>query len=458
MKHSFYSKIQQKQSKPTSSIPSLLSSCFPEQLEFIKDSSQLKAALCSRRSGKSEAVAYYLLHTALTYPNSDSLYISLTRKSSKAIIWKRKLLKIIKEFKIDCEVNLSELTITFTNGSTIYVTGADEEDSVNKLLGNAFKLIIIDEAQSFGHHLTDLVYFTLKPTIIECKGQICLIGTPHIPFGLFFEVTNNKDPIKWSLHKWFYYNNPYVAQLIKDDLEPLIKANPNYVNTTDYRKNWLAEWVIEQDDLVYKFKPELFFIDKIPICDYNYVLGIDLGYNDATSFIVFKYSDNILYIDYSYKKSKMDFIDVANKIQSLKLQYNFLAIVVDGANKQGVETLNKRFHFQLKSAEKLGKLTNIEIINSDFQLGMIKGLRNNNEELINELQTLSWDKNKRLKGIWTEDSKCENHLTDAMLYAYKYCKHYHYTPPVIEIVEDKMMEMIEKSYMKDDDEFGNNCW
>ena len=51
----------------------------------------------------------------------------------------------------------------FPNGSVIYLVGADSnEDERQKLLGQKFVLVVIDEAQAFGIDLRQLVYGVLK--------------------------------------------------------------------------------------------------------------------------------------------------------------------------------------------------------------------------------------------------------------------------------------------------------
>src|SRR5437016_2338313 len=107
------------------------------------------------------------------------LYIGLTRESAKRIMWKDVLKAINRRHKLGIRFNESELSAKFPNGSVIYLVGADSnEDERQKLLGQKFVLVVIDEAQAFGIDLRKLVYGVLKPAVADYRGTIVLTGTP----------------------------------------------------------------------------------------------------------------------------------------------------------------------------------------------------------------------------------------------------------------------------------------
>ena len=68
-------------------ILNLSRSLFKEQVDFIKDPSRRKAAICSRRSGKSYAAGRYLIQEALDCDNTVCVYIARTREAAKRILW-----------------------------------------------------------------------------------------------------------------------------------------------------------------------------------------------------------------------------------------------------------------------------------------------------------------------------------------------------------------------------------
>src|SRR5512135_646237 len=68
--------------------PQFLDGLFKNQLDLIDDPAKRKAALCSRRAGKSHTAAAYLLKELLDPVEGDVAYIGLTRSSAKKIIFK----------------------------------------------------------------------------------------------------------------------------------------------------------------------------------------------------------------------------------------------------------------------------------------------------------------------------------------------------------------------------------
>ena len=133
--------------KERANLPSLLDGKFPAQESFISDPKRLKAALCTRRAGKSYGCALYLIKEALENPGTNHLYIALTRESAKKIAWKDCLKVINRKYKLGIRFNEAYLVAHLPNGSQISLMGVDvSEKEKEKLLGQKFKLVIIDES------------------------------------------------------------------------------------------------------------------------------------------------------------------------------------------------------------------------------------------------------------------------------------------------------------------------
>ena len=431
-----------KAKNPKVSLSKLLRTfLFKQQLDFLADKANLKAAFCTRRSGKSEMCAYALIIEALETPNCDVIYLGLTRATAKRVMWSRKILKILQAHDIEYIANKAELTITLTaTNSTITLGGADNDvDSLNKLLGNAFKLVVIDEAQSFGLHLKSLIYDTLKPTVAETEGTIIMIGTPgDIPAGFFYDVTTGIETThKWAVKSWSWRNNPHVQKAIGTELKESIANNPLFTATSEYQRNWEGKWVVESNWQVYKWSPNNFLDTPKPkSTDWLYVLGVDLGWNDATAFVLWGFcpvSPN-LYLITTEKQKFMDLADVAAKIQWFQQNYTVIKTVIDSANKQGVETMKSRFSLHnVDAAEKTAKVAFIEVMNSDLAQGFIKLAPEDYkscEGLLSEAYNLQWDREAFGRGKKVENSRQDNHLLDAALYGWRVSKHYFGQVPI----------------------------
>lgn len=419
-------KILQELARRKANKKDVLANALPQQVEFIKDPAKLKAILATRRASKSYTAGLYLFKEALENPGTTCLYLALTRDSAKKIMVKDVLATINRIYSIGAELNKSELSFTLPNGSVIYLTGADADDEEKeKLLGQKYKLVVIDEAASFKTDQRDLVYKVLKPAMADLQGTIVMIGTPGNNIrSLFFDVTTGKES-GWSVYKWKALENKYVAKQIQEEIDELIKANPLIVETALFKQMYLGEWTIETDKLVYKFNSERNLTKSLPITkgEWRYVLGVDLGYEDASAFTVCAYNeyDPNTYIVDTFKKSHMDLTAVANKIKELSTSYPIHKFVVDNAAKQAVEEIKNRFQIPLEPAEKVGKVDFIELMNSELIAGKVKLIEDRTEALSDEWLTLVWDERSATK---KENAACPNHLSDSTLYAWRFCYSY----------------------------------
>lgn len=394
---------------------------FPAQNNFILDTSRFKAGQCSRRSGKSYGAGLYLFKEMLENPGCTVLYIALTRESAKKIMYKDVLKRINKKYNLGASFNEITLTVTMPNGSIGYLAGADAKpDEMQKFLGQAYRLVVIDESASFKQDLREMVYEILKPAMADLRGTICMIGTPgKVPRGLFYDITTGEEK-GWSVHKWTAKDNPHMKDKIAEEMGDLVKSNPFVVETPFYQRMYLNQWVRDINNLVYKFNEDRNLIDIIPqsLLPYIYILGVDLGFNDDSAFTVlcFNEHDPTLYIKQTHKRPGMDITDVANEIKRLMTLHTFQSIEIDGANKQAVEEIRRRHGLPLNTADKREKAEFIDIFNSELIRGEIKLVRNQCDTVIEEWQELIWDI-KNVKRV--EHSGCANHNADSTLYAWR---------------------------------------
>lgn len=406
----------------------LLDQKFPEQANFINDISRLKALFCTRRAAKSYTGGLYMVKECLENPGINCLFIGLTRATAEGIVWKDILKVIDRKHQLNISFNQSKLTATFPNGSVIWVTGVDaDEDEMNKLLGKKYKLVILDEASMYSVNLNQLVYGVLKPAVADLRGTICMMGTSsNMIQGLFFDITNGKEP-GWALHSWTAFQNPYVAKQWQEEIDSIQRDRPLFLNTTLYKQWYLNQWVVDEDKLVYKYKAGLNDYPSLPYYSYgswSYVLGVDQGYDDDSAFTVcaFHENDSTLYIVETFKQSKMDITDMANKIKFFQAKYQQIyKVIIDGSAKQAVQEMQNRHGIALTPADKTGKSDFIEIMNAELVQGKIKINPNLSSSLIEEYKKLVWELDgEKIKLPRKENPACANHLTDATLYAWRY--------------------------------------
>ncbi len=429
--------------RPTIDPESLFDPSFPQQKRFADDPAKLKALFCTRRAAKSFTAGLYMVSEALKNPGCNVLFIGLTRASAKGIIWKDILKEINRKFKLRARFNMTDLTMTLPNGSLISLTGIDvTEDEMKKLLGRKYRLVCIDEASMYTIDLAELVYGILKPAMTDPnrdgeRGTICMCGTSsNFARGLFFDVTNKVEE-GWSLHEWSAHDNPFVAKTWQEELDEIDRLRPLYKSTPQYQQWYLNKWVVDENALVYRFNFARNSFTELPLKldpdGWTYILGVDTGWEDDNAFVLtaFHANDPTLYIVKTFNKPKMSFPDVVTKINEFMSHPTMspAKVIIDGANKQGVETMKIRSAIPFEYADKQGKVDFIEILNGDLIQAKIK-IHAKCTTLIDELMSLVW-KTDGGKIILPkkEHPSLPNHLCDAFLYAWRNGYHFHATPP-----------------------------
>jgi hypothetical protein len=405
--------------RPLYKIKSLITHTFGPQRAFIEDSSKDKAALTTRRAGKSQAAATMLYLRALEVPNSIAIYIALTRSSAKSIMWPL-LTELNAKFNIEASMQESSLSVVLPNGSRIMLVGADVSNFIERLRGSKYSIAIIDEAGSFRSHLQNLIDDILKPALLDHNGPMVLLGTPGVvPAGVFYDCTT-KDT-GYSVHRWTLYDNPhlpgareYVDQLMKK--RQWTDANPTY------QREYCGQWVVDQDALVYRFNREKNTFKALPANEtWIRVLSIDVGWHDKTAFTVAAYShtNRKVFIEYCFGASEMVPSDIAAKIKQITERFSPVCIVMDtgGLGKSIAEEFIRRHQIPVKAAAKTDKLTWISLMNGDFVDGNLT-IKDSLTELQDQLLTLT----KGEDGM--EEPGLPNDLCDATLYAWRQCKHY----------------------------------
>ena len=406
----------------------LLDKDFTHQNNFIADPARLKALFCTRRAAKSYTAGIYMVKECLENPGVNCLFIGLTRLSAEGIVWKDILKVIDRKHNLGIQFNQSKLTATFPNGSVIWLAGVDtDEDEMNKLLGKKYRLVCLDESSLYTINLNLLVYGILKPAVADNRGTICMMGTSsNITRGLFYDITNGLEA-GWSVHRWTANDNPHIRVQWQEELDDIRNNRPLFMETPLFKQWYLNQWVVDTDKLVYKFNSDRNLCESLPnrLTGWSFVLGVDLGYHpDPSAFVVTAYNQNDknLYFQETFKQTEMDITDVANKIKEYKKRYDFNQVVIDGANKQAVEEIQKRHGIALRAADKTGKSDFIEIMNAEFIQSRIKLNKFTCVDLIDEYKSLVWETEAdKIKIPRKEHPTLPNHLCDAALYAWRYC-------------------------------------
>ncbi len=322
---------------------------------------------------------------------------------------------------------------------------------MKKLLGGKLRKVSVDEAGSMVIDMNRLCYQVLMPALTDLRplSWLTLLGTcENIPNTFFEQVTEGLErTVDWKIFKWTAYENPFIAKQWAEEISELTKSNPKIVEASWFRTHYLNEWVTDDNLLILDLKRATYAPWR-PDKRTTYVLGVDLGYNDACAFSLVGYTStsNKVTLVKSYKKEELDISATAAEIKWLKNQYPINQIEVDGANKQGVEEMRKRHGLSMEAAEKNGKAMYLRLLRDDIITGQM--VLNEKKEEIEaftlEGKSLIWKDEDKEK----EDPRCDNHAVDATLYAWRHCYNYLYKAPAPKVSRDSD-EYMEKLFEKE---------
>lgn len=403
---------------------------FPEQDKFVNDNSQFLAALCTRRAGKTNALAIRFIRTMMEYPGSLSRYIALTRDSAKDIMWPV-LQEIDERFKLNATMTESNLTFQLPNGSKLRLFGADMKNFIRRLKGAKSPAVAIDEAQDFGDHITSLVDDVLTPTIADYPNSwIALTGTPGpIPRGMFYEVTHNRIA-DYAVHSWSLYDNPYLpdAQGFVDRLKKRKKwddTNPTFL------REYKGIWVLDLESLLIRYTEECHY-DLMPIGQWIYILGVDIGHRDADALAVIAWSEatsNIYLVEEIITKGQ-DITELSNQIELMMKKYELSKIVMDtgGLGLKIAEELSRRKHIPVKAADKARKFENVAFLNEWLRLGKFKAKKTS--RFATDSYQVQIDYEKTTPDRLVVKKGYHSDIIDAVLYAFRESPAYTYQKPI----------------------------
>lgn len=416
------------------------------QKEAAEDPATYKAVLACRRTGKSYWAASELVCCCLETPFANCLYVTLTKGSGRAILWN--LLKMFnRDFGLQAHFHNTNLTITFKNGSMLSLVGAENRSEIDKMRGQGYDKIVIDECKSFPPDvLEELINEVLMPALMDRMGNLSLIGTPGaILAGPFFEITSekigelsrlyrertNKDDQMWSVHIWSL--DDAALGIIKEKAYEIKRAKKWPDDHPVWAREYLGKWIPSANAIVYRFNwegrdntwvPDEASSNKFGLPDgheWIYLIGVDFGFNDDFAVEVAAYSPTHpnLYQIWDYKSPHLTVDDIARVIlgaESMVGEYEVCVGDSGGLGKTIIASLAAEYGINIIPAEKKEKLDYIELLNND--LLSERCLVTPGSNLAQEWPVLQFDSS----GI-KEHPGCANHASDAFLYLWRYAYH-----------------------------------
>jgi hypothetical protein len=388
------------------------------QREFVRARHQRRAAVTSRRAGKSHGIGCWLLDGAEERPGGSSCFIALTRNSARQIMWKAlQQLNRRHELKLQFKTEDGQLYVVHPNEHTIWISGCPDRSEIEKYRGQAFDRVAVDEAQALAGYLGELVEDVLDPTLLDRQGQIALTGTPGPVCAGYFHcvTTGGGEYAPWPTYNWTVLHNSSIPHA-GTWLEAKRLANRWELDNPTYRREWLGEWVNDSGALVYPFSRALNQWDGVlPEGEYSYALGVDIGFHpDPCAFVVLACRRGLgeLYVLEAEKQTGLIPTAVAARVEGYKLRYPGIRVVVDeGALGKGYGAQMRAQGVGCEAADKSQKRAAQEWTRGEILSSALKVDYSRARVLVEECAVLAWD-----EGGAKEDERFQNHCGDAMLY------------------------------------------
>lgn len=446
----------------------LLDGLHPKGRAFAKDKALLKAAFCTRRSGKTRGILRSLMATAVSVPGSRQVYINETRAECERLAWigngRDGLLSLNEDYGLGAKPNEVKLRLKFPNGSIIECYGADDMRGIKKLVGGAYHRIVIDEAQKMPH-LASFILEYLGPAMMDYGGQIELAGTPDLDtagFGLFYDITKEGSALSnWSVHRWSVIDNPLFGKTEEERYQNAIvkycETHGLSLDAPEVQTSWFAKWILTGANYVYHVnrvpEHELCYaeprylangfpdvaasIEQLPRLgkrhQWQYTLGVDLGFDpDPFAFVVWawSYGHSDMFEVASWKKTQLlprQQEEILNDLQD-KLGLSIVVADAGGGGKGTVsgwsELWQERWGFAIEEAQKSHKFSYIEHMNGDYMSRRIRLLRGS--PLHEESKTLTYAPKSGARLV--ENPAQDNHCTDAGLYGHRHTRAFLFRP------------------------------
>ena len=400
---------------------------FKEQKDVFNDFLSKKiAVMCSRRAGKTEDNSDIIVRTA-SIPNSPILYINLTFENAIRQMFDR----------VIAEAERVELTITkssksagfiyFANGSSVLFKGNKDRSEADKMQGDKYRLVIIDEAQS-QVNMNYLVDTIIRPMLADyTDSQLILTGTPPRRKGTYFEAVFNNP--EWTTYSWDMFKNPYIAdpQLMIQDI---CNEKGLTIDSPLIQREFFGKIAYDTEAQVfkgYKVYSGVVVSNFVPTHIYE---GVDFGYADYNGIVTMaaNVENRQAYIIYERKFNKATVSDIINAVRegfengkrfllerNPNTDLNNCQIFTDTNEKSITYELSQTYGLPAYCAYKYDKALAIEQLAEECRTGRVMNIEGG--EIVNEFEQTLY-KRDDLDNITSElDDGYHPDITMALLYA-----------------------------------------
>lgn len=415
------------------------------------------------RSGKTYGIITFLVYCCDTQPNTRILIARKYATDIRGAIWNDTLPKVLTNTGHiageDYTTIEASMNLTFSNGSRIICGGLDDKERVDKILGQEYFAIYLNEAQ-------DIPYSTVKTmlTRLAQKVVVTIDGVEHVAQNRFLADVNPTSINHW-LYKLFIMKRnpengdkiPYPDSYVSIQMNPHDnKANlpPGYIERAlevlsgNSRNRFLLGEFTTNEELkvfsprgTYKWAEFMEWFHVSPN-DVQLIGGLDLGFQDCDAFCIIAYrdGDRHQWLIYEYKarrKTTLELVDAIKRGQkwaadNIPCRNTNFEIYGDtqtvhygkeGDSKKSIRMLSDDYGLPVRPAYKRDKRLAVDHFQGEVNSGFFHVI--NGGEFFNETENTVWTRNDDGSIIREiDDSIYHPDMLDAILYPLRYLVSY----------------------------------
>lgn len=419
---------------------------FGEQRRAIECRAPLVALCCSGRAGKTRGFCLKWLEVAVRKPGQLSAFIALTRASAERIAW-RQLEELNQEHGLGLKFRKADLVVEHPNGSKLILLGANRDDLIDVLRGSPFALVGFDEAAFFREGLLETaIDDALLIRMMDLEGELWVMSTPgYVCAGYHYDIVTGVRK-GYEFFHWTYFDNPFMpaTQQHLSDAERRawreqyaadIREKRGWTEQTpSYVREFRGLYEQDLDALVYAFRPEVHYIDRMPDSwtsardRWHTVLGIDFGSTHATSWVAWAFEKHspVAYCIRARKVYGMAPSATADVTKEWIEELRPDVVIGDSAAKGYIDEHRVRHRIAIQGADKQGKRSHQMLFNDALRAvpePRIRLLRGETADYASEMTRLGKDPRygPRHERYGEEDPDGENDACDAGLYGWWKC-------------------------------------
>jgi len=348
-------------------------------------------------SSKTFSILPLLIQYAIQTPNSEISVVSesiphLKRGAIKDFL---KILKWVGNFQED-NFNRSNLTYKFTNGSYIEFFSADQSD---KLRGARRDVLFINECNN-------VTFESYQQLSIRTKKFIYLDYNPTNEFWVHSELKDEKDSDFIILT--YKDNEALDTAMVKEIEKAKVKAE-----TSSYWANWWKVYGLGQlGSLEGVIFSNWSMIGSIPATAKLLGYGQDFGFTSdpAATIAVYSYDGKIILHELVYKRGLLN-VDLVKEYKRLGVNLG-LPIWADKAEPKSIKEISG-YGYRINGADKGPDSVNFGI---DLLQGYDMLVTSESTNLITELRTYQWEKDRATGKNTNVPKDANNHAIDAVRY------------------------------------------